>query len=76
MKNITLKKEYYWLEVDQHGNTSQPRVAGSFDDGYFNLNKSGITDKHIAIQRLEKYYEVGGSGEYILVEKHMKDNND
>tara|TARA_B100002019_G_C21190913_1_gene558771 strand:- start:647 stop:880 length:234 start_codon:yes stop_codon:yes gene_type:complete len=75
MKNISLRKEYYWLEVDHRGNVSEPRQAGHFDGGYFYLNKSGIIEKHEALDRLEKYYEAGGSGQYILVEKYMRDND-
>lgn len=56
MKNVSLQKEYHWLEVDYLGNISEHIQAGYFDGGYFYLNKSGIVDKNDALRRLEEYY--------------------
>lgn len=74
MKSVRLKKEYYWMELDNHGKLCSPRATGHFDGGYVYLNAPDIIDKEEAIKLLEKYYEAGGMGEYVLLEKYRKDN--
>lgn len=74
MKRASLRKEYYWMEIDDQGHLSNPRPASTYDKGYFYLNVRDVIDKNDALIRLQKYYENGGCGEYILLEKYKKDN--
>lgn len=73
MKNIRIKKEYYWMELDGDS-LKEPRPAGYYEN-YLYLNKSNVIDKKDAERRLQEYFEHGGNGEYILCEKYSVDRD-
>jgi hypothetical protein len=73
MKNIRVKKEYYWMEPAGRGSLKE--APAGYYENYLYLNKPNIIDKKDAEHRLQEYFVHGGSGEYILCKKYSVDRD-